>query len=174
MDDPHLARRAASGDAAAFDALVRLHQGRIRAFLRRLTKADAALADDLAQETFLEAWRKIAQYRGDAPFAAWLSRIAWSRFLMQARSRGPQTEELDESLPAPIAAPPGERLDLERAMAKLPAPERAALTLCYAMEFSHGEASEIMNLPLGTVKSHVSRGRERLRALLQLPEGEAA
>ncbi len=77
MSAERLLREAAAGDAAAFNALVREHQSKVRGFLRRLTRGDAALADDLGQETFLEAWRKIAQYRGDGSFSGWLCGITW-------------------------------------------------------------------------------------------------
>jgi RNA polymerase sigma-70 factor (ECF subfamily) len=165
MDESNLIARAAAGDAAAFDALVRTHQSRLRGFLRRLTRGDAALADDLAQETFLEAWRKIAQYRGAGSFAGWLSRIGWSRFLMEARKRKP---ELLEDVPEQsVETSPDTKLDLESAMRKISAAERAALTLCYALGHSNEEAAEILDIPLGTVKSHVLRGRDKLRALLE-------
>lgn len=172
MDMTHeeLARRAARGDSAAFSALVREHQSKIRGFLRRLTRGDAALADDLAQETFFEAWRKIAQYRAEGSFSSWLCGIAWSRFLMNRRKRREEPlEDADNNIsfdPAPAHAA---KLDLEKAMARLAAPERAALTLCYALGHSHGEAAEILELPLGTVKSHVLRGREKLQAMLEAP-----
>jgi RNA polymerase sigma factor (sigma-70 family) len=155
---------AAGGDVMLFAELVRRLQGRVRAFCLRLAKGDHALADDIAQETFLAAHRRLAQYRGDGSFAGWLYRIAWSRFRMQARGRR-ETEELDADM-AGASADPHVKLDLERAMARLSAPERAALTLCYALEFSHGEAAAILEVPLGTLKSHVQRGREKLRALL--------
>ncbi len=169
-EDQALVQRAAAGDAAAFGALTRRHQSKVRGFLRRLTRGDPAAADDLAQETFLEAWRKIAQYRGEGAFAGWLFGIAWSRFLMERRKR--REEPLDDvseiagadPQPASLA-----RIDLEKAMARLAPAERAALTLCYAFGHSHGEAAEILRLPLGTVKSHVLRGREKLQALLEGP-----
>src|ERR1700743_3228931 len=135
MSAEGLVRDAAAGDAAAFGALVREHQSKVRGFLRRLTRGDHALADDLAQETFLEAWRKIAQYRGDGTFAGWLTRIGWSRFLMEARKRKP---ELLEDLPETATeTSPDAKLDLESAMRRISAAERAALTLCYALGYSH-------------------------------------
>ncbi len=165
MDEINLIARATAGDAAAFDALVRTHQSRLRGFLRRLTRGDAALADDLAQETFFEAWRKIAQYRGAGSFAGWLSRIGWSRFLMEARKRKP---ELLEDLPEQtVETAPDTKLDLESAMHRISAAERAALTLCYAMGYSNDEAADILEMPLGTVKSHVLRGRDKMRVLLE-------
>ncbi len=166
--DTILVQRARTGDAAAFGALVRQHQSKVRGFLRRLTRADAALADDLAQETFLEAHRKLEQFRGEGSFGAWLCGIAWSRFLMERRKRKEEPLEApDETASVDTSSASLARLDLEKAMAQLAPPERAALTLCYAFGHSHGEAAEILNLPLGTVKSHVLRGREKLKALLE-------
>jgi RNA polymerase sigma-70 factor (ECF subfamily) len=163
-----LARKAAAGDAAAFGVLVRLHQSRLRGFLLRMTKGNAALADDVAQETFLEAFRKIGQF-GQGSFFGWLCAIAYSRFLMEARKR--RLEPLDETQDMADDAPEAEsasltRIDLERAMARLTPAQRAALTLCFALGMSHEEAASTLNVPLGTLKSHVNRGRERLSALL--------
>lgn len=159
--------REAAGDAASFGLLVRTHQSALRGFLRRLTRGDHALADDLAQETFLVAFRKLGQFRGDSPFAGWLYAIAWSRFLMQARKR--KLEPLDDEEGEPVAPEGGSalRLDLEKALALLRAPERAALSLCFAVGMSHEEAAAALNMPLGTLKSHVARGREKLKTLLK-------
>src|ERR1700749_2140202 len=137
--DTPLVQRARAGDAAAFGLLVRQDPSKVRGFLRRLTRGDAALADDLAQETFLEAHRKLAQYRGEGSFGSWLCGIAWSRFLME---RGKRKEDPLDELPESASTDPApasmDRLDLERAMARLSAEERAALTLCYALGHSHG------------------------------------
>jgi len=166
--DTILVQRARSGDAAAFGTLVRQQQSKVRGFLRRLTRADAALADDLAQETFLEAHRKIDQFRGEGSFGAWLCGIAWSRFLMERRKRKEEPLEApDETASIDTTSASLARLELEKAMAQLAPAEQAALTLCYAFGHSHGEAAEILDLPLGTVKSHVLRGREKLKALLE-------
>jgi RNA polymerase sigma-70 factor (ECF subfamily) len=154
-------------DAASFGALVRAHQSALRGFLRRLTRGDHALADDLAQETFLEAHRKLAQFRGDSSFASWLYAIAWSRFLMTARRRKLEPLDDDDGEPAMPEEDSIVRLDLEKALATLRAPERAALTLCFAMGLNHEEAAAALGMPLGTVKSHIARGREKLKTLLQ-------
>ena len=146
---------------------MRQRQSPLRGFLRRLTRGDHALADDLAQETFFEAWRKIEQFRGEGTFASWLARIAYRRYLMWARRR--KLEPLDEDADiADAGAAPDQRLDLEKAMARLSLPERAALTLCYAQEYTNEEAADILEMPLGTLKSHVARGREKLRKLLEV------
>ncbi len=159
-------RRAATGDVAAFGFLVREHQSQLRGYLRRLTRGNHALADDLAQETFLEAHRKIAQFQGQGSFAGWLYAIAWSRFLMEARKRKLEPlDDMDERI-AP-ECDPGLKLDLEKALALLRPPERSALTLCFALGMPHEEAAEVMKVPLGTLKSHVARGREKLKTLLK-------
>lgn len=168
-DADRLARRAAAGDSAAFSCLVRTHQSRVRGFLLRMTRGNHALADDLAQETFLEAYRKIGQYGGGS-FFGWLCAIAYSRYLMNARKR--KYESLDETQDAipddapPVAGAVIAKIDLERAMARLIPAQRAALTLCFALGMTNEEAAVAMNIPLGTLKSHVNRGREKLAKIL--------
>ena len=159
---------AMRGDAAAFGLLVRRHQSALRGFLLRLTKHNSALADDLAQETFLEAFKKIGQYDG-GNFFGWLCAIAWSRFLMDARKR--KLENIDDVPEMADDVPEAEnasliRHDLESAMATLPPIQRAALTLCFALGFSNDEAAAALSMPLGTLKSHVNRGRAKLALLL--------
>jgi len=175
MTEEQLARHAAEGNAAAFATLVRQHQSQVRGFLRRMTRGDAALADDLAQETFLEAHRKITMWRAEGSFAGWLCAIAYSRYLMEARKR--KLERLEEAMEiAGDATPEADRalrLDLESAMARLAPPERAALTLCFALGLTNEEAAMRLGLPLGTLKSHVARGREKLKTLLQAWQVEA-
>jgi RNA polymerase sigma-70 factor (ECF subfamily) len=164
MNENDLIASAVAGDAAAFGLLVRQHQSQLRGFMRRLARGDHALADDLAQETLLEAWRKIAQFRGEGSFAGWLMRIAWSRYLMAARRR--KLEPLEENDTEQFVPDPNARLDLENAMARLSSGERAALTMCYALGYSNEEGAEILAMPLGTLKSHIARGSEKLRRML--------
>jgi RNA polymerase sigma factor (sigma-70 family) len=115
---------------------------------------------------FLEAFRKIGQFRGAGSFSAWLFQIGYSRYLMHARRH--KLEPLDDT-----AGPSHEteaalhaKLDLETALARILPAKRAALTLCFAQGYSHEEAAKIMNIPLGTLKSHVLRGREEVQAML--------
>ena len=155
--------------------LVERHQQALRAFLRRAC-GDWALAEDLAQETFLTAWDKIGDLPADANVRAWLCGIGYNKTLTALRSaRRARRREADYQDTAPVAgAPhPADKLALDRAMADLPVEQRAAVALCLAGDFSHAEAAEVLALPLGTVKSHVTRGRARLLQALGLADDPA-
>lgn len=161
-----------NGDAAAFCELVRRRQGGLRNLLRRLSR-DPALADDLAQQAFLKAWRALPTLRSVGAFGAWLRRLAVNTWLEHVRATPAApvaiaTEELAEA-PAPARAT-DEQLDLDRALAQLAADERLCLVLAYSEGMSHAEISAVTTLPLGTVKSHIRRGGERLRELLNAYE----
>lgn len=162
--DIELARRAAAGDAAAFTMLVRAHEAAVRRFLRRLA-GDAA--DDLAQETFLKAWRAAGHYRGEGRYRAWLMRIAWTQFL-GARRAGLRRDAREADAPPPENRhDPEMALDLARALSRLGERERAAALLCFGEGCSHAEAAEIMGLPLGSLKSIVARARAALVKTLE-------
>lgn len=158
-------------EAQGFEGLVRTHQSRVRQQLRRLTGGDAALADDLAQETFVLAWRHIGSFRGDAKVSTWLYRIAYHAWLAQRRGVR-EHEPIDDDAALPDEATPGveadalQRIDVNRALAALPEAERVALIHCFQLDLSHAEAAEVLGWPLGTLKSHVARGKARLRATL--------
>ena len=159
-------------DRNAFSELVRRHQSKVRTVLRRLTRGDAALADDLAQETFVLAWRNLRAFRFEARFSTWIYRIAFNAWQSEARKRREVRLEIDDESPPPgsegfdvmpdIAA----RVDLERALATLSDGERAAITACYYADLSHEEAARALGIPLGTVKTHVLRAKAKLRARL--------
>jgi len=161
--------RARAGDRAAFGALVCAHQSRVRLQLRRLARGDDALADDLAQDTFVLAWRHLAGFRGDARFATWLHRIALTRFLQHVRRPG-ALEDWCEVVDAEPAHDPrlaeGLAYDVERALAELGEMQRLAILHCYHLDLSHAEAAQVLGLPLGTLKSHVGRAKARLRTRL--------
>jgi RNA polymerase sigma-70 factor (ECF subfamily) len=164
VDRALIARVLATDDRRAFEQLVRRHQGMVRAQLRRLLGGDAARADDLAQETFLLAWRKLDQFRGEARFSTWLYRIAYSRFL-QARRKRPRLPDIAAARPPPTE-PIDLRLDIAQAMGRLSPGEQAVLLHCVQMGLSHEEAAYVLAMPLGTVKSHAARGKARLRTWL--------
>lgn len=160
---------AAAGDADAFHELVLRREAGVRDLLRRLS-GDAALADDLAQQAFLQAWRALPGLRQPGAFGGWLRRLAVNVWLQHARRTNLETEELDDETPdlAPVRPAAADRVDLERALARLKPAERLCVVLSYAGSLSHGEIAETAGLPLGTVKSHVARGGEKLRAWLSL------
>lgn len=167
MNDTILVEEARRGSLRAFEALVRRHQPVVRGFLRRLT-GDLSLADDLAQDVFVAAWRKLGSYEGRGAFRSWLCRIAYTHFLEDRRASTARARHLAAIEPGRSVARSSadNALDLDRAMAALTGVQRAAIALCYGEGLSHTEAAEVLGLPLGTVKSHVARGRERLMAAL--------
>lgn len=166
--DLAMVEAAQAGSTSAFARLVDRHQQPLRAFLRR-TCGDWAMADDLAQETFLTAWSRIGALKAGASVRAWLCGIGYNKHLTALRSRGRErARERTYAAENPPSGPSmtGERLALEAAMAELPPDQRACVALCLAADFSHAEAADALGLPLGTVKSHVARGRARLLQVL--------
>jgi RNA polymerase sigma factor (sigma-70 family) len=156
-------------DQHAFGELVRRHQSAVRGLLRQLTRTDLALADDLAQETFLRVYKNIRSFRGEAKFSTWLYRIAYNCFRENARKRK-ELVGIDETKLQGEADPqtvdPGLRHDLMHALSLLPLHERSAVVLCCQNGLSHDEASRVLDIPLGTVKTNVLRGREKLKRTL--------
>lgn len=162
--DEVLVEAARAGSTSAFARLVERHQQALRAFLRR-TCGNWAQADDLAQETFLSAWERIDKLEAGASVRAWLCGIGYNKHLTALRSAGrsrAREAAYEAEKPPSSGAMTDERLTLEAAMAELPSDQRACVALCLAADFSHAEAADALGLPLGTVKSHVTRGRARL------------
>lgn len=127
-----------------------------------------ALADDLAQETFLRAYQKIDQLHEAGSEKAWIYRIGHRIFLDHIRKEKRRRDLNDEKMPDMEAQQRGDdvKMDVEQAMNTLPHPQRAAVMLCLAYGFSHGEAASALDIPLGTVKSHIARGKTVLRGFL--------
>lgn len=161
---------AQAKDQAAFGELVKRRQGWARALLRRMCQSHAE-ADDLAQEAFIKAWDRLRDLETPAAFPGWFRRIAVTTFLMAKRRQKAVFEEITDASPlaseqsTPEAAA-GAKLDLERALARLSDAERLCVTLNHGEGLSHSEIVDITGLPLGTVKSHVLRGTDKLRRLL--------
>jgi RNA polymerase sigma-70 factor (ECF subfamily) len=158
---------AMGGDAAAFTELVWRRQPWLRNFLRRLCR-DPALADDLAQQVLLQAWRSLPRLNSVASFGAWLRRLAINAWLAHVRSAPAATVPLDTAelaVPGLVSAA-AEALDLDRALARLSPEERLCVVLAYNEGLSHSEISAATGMPLGTVKSHIRRGTHQLRELL--------
>jgi RNA polymerase sigma-70 factor (ECF subfamily) len=172
--DLELVALAAAGGRAAFGELVRRHGSAVRGLLRRMG-ADGSLADDLAQDAFLAAFEQIAEFRGDGTFQAWVKRIAARLYVRRWRKDArlelvaePPEGEVEPHAPRFGAA---DRIDLDEALKGLSPVERVCVSLCYGAGLSHSEAALALNTPLGTVKSHVKRGLDKLR--LQLAPGRA-
>jgi RNA polymerase sigma-70 factor (ECF subfamily) len=161
------ARAAQAGSHQDFSRLVAAHQGALRAFLRRLC-ANAAEADDLAQETFVFVWEKIVRFDPAREFRPWLFAIAWRKYRQSKRSwlRRLRREQAAAPMEDSFTPDPGLRLDLRAALSGLAPEPRAAVLLCLGCDFSHGEAAQALEIPLGTVKSHIARARETLQAAL--------
>lgn len=170
-----------------FESLVRQHQGFIRAWLRRLTGGDTALADDLAQDTFLRALRGLAGFRGEAQPRTWLARIAlhaWHDHL-RAKQRSPvlasgawpsEDDPADDTPgyglthsidPGPsVADLVANRVDLERALQQLSEGERTVIIHACWGDLSQSEIAELTGTPLGTVKSLYRRGMQHLQSMM--------
>lgn len=164
-------RRAAAGDLAAFEELYRANVGRVYAVSVRLA-GDPGLAEELTQEAFLRAWQRLGSFRGDSAFSTWMHRITVNVVLghHRARSRRPEghAEPEETALAAMVApgSPPGEGVDLERAIARLPERAREVFVLHDVEGHSHEEISALASMAVGTSKAHLHRARRLLREAL--------
>ncbi|HUF72491.1 MAG TPA: sigma-70 family RNA polymerase sigma factor [Gammaproteobacteria bacterium] len=164
-----IARVVTDDDRIAFELLVRRYQSPLRNFLRRMTRNDAERADDLAQETLLKLYTSIASFKAQAKFSTWLYRIAYNTFLNDVRKIVPEAE-FDEAYHSPMtdnSAAAGDQRDVDAALERLPDRQRAVFDLHYKKGMTHQEVANALELPLGTVKSDLTRGREALKAMLE-------
>ena len=172
MGDAALALAARDGDREAFMQLVHAHQARVRALAYGLL-GDRALAEDVAQEVFLRAWRGLRGFRGDAGFSTWLYTIARRTALEHARRPALPTVPLDQAPPLVLVdrrgGDPVLRGDLKQA---LHPDQREAFLLVGVLGLSYQEAGGMAGCPPGTVASRVFRARSRLAAALRSAEEE--
>ena len=161
---------ARTGDRDAFAELVRRRQSWIRTLLRRLLRrccGDVTLADDLAQQVFVQAWRNIRRLRQPGSFASWLRRLAINAWLQHLRANDALRDaDADDETEVAARDAPGLALDLDRALAALSNPVRLCVILSYHAGMTHAEIAQTTAIPLGTVKSHIRRGTQRLRQRL--------
>lgn len=154
----------------AFDQLVRKYQSSVRRFFLNLTCGDRELSDDLAQETFLKAYTNIASFKNLSSFSTWLYRIAYNEFYDYLRSRK-ETDDLDTlQVDAQYSVRQediGQKMDLYRALAMLKDIERTCITLFYMEDQSIEKIAGITGCPAGTVKSHLSRAKDKMAAYLK-------
>jgi RNA polymerase sigma-70 factor (ECF subfamily) len=167
MDEEDAALLAAvcGGSERAFNRLIDRHQQAVRNFLRGLVGINEA--DDIAQETFLAAWTHARNYRGAASVRSWLLSIAWRKAKGAQRGWFRRSQRDTQWHEAGAAGDGGEtnetKYAVRQALASLSMDQRAAVMLCLGHGFTHAEAAEALDIPLGTIKSHVTRGREKLR-----------
>ncbi len=166
-------RRAQQGDQSAFHELYREHVGRMYALCLRLT-GSAAEAEERTQDVFVQAWRKLASFRGESAFSSWLHRLAVNLVLMERRSAGrrwarvaavedPGALERGGEGPSPVSG-----LDLERAVAALPEGARQVFVLHDVEGYRHQEIAELLGIAAGTSKAQLFRARRLLREMLDL------
>lgn len=173
--DLELARRSRSGDAAAFEEIYRAHAGRLYNLVFRMIGTPEA-AEDVLQEVFLHAHRKLESFRGESSLGTWLYRLAVNQCLDVLRGRQAKMARATESLDAegadePVAVSPLvpsaiSRMDLEHAIAQLPDGCRAAFILHDVEGFEHHEVATMLGVAEGTSKSQVHKARQKLRGLL--------
>lgn len=174
-EDMALVGRCRQGDLGAFEELYRAHAGKLFSVACRMI-GNRADAEDLLQEIFLSAHRKLDGFRGEAALGTWLYRLATNHCLDYLRSRAARTDQLTDALDEEpghfTAGSPGlaeqtvTRMDLERALARLPEGCRAAFVLHDVQGLEHREVAQALGIAEGTSKSQVHKARQRLRTLL--------
>lgn len=174
-DNELVARAVARHDPRAFGELVRRHQSQVRNFLRKMTR-DIDMADDLAQDCFVHAWDKLHTYAGSGSFIGWLLKVAYTTFLQSKRRSSRYDEILQEArhetdtATVRHAGVTEELGDLDKLLAVLTEEERAVMILSYACGLSHREIGIAAKLPVGTVKSIIFRGKEKIRERFEIED----
>jgi len=186
LSEAEAIERAKQGDAEAFEVLYNLHKRRVYSLCLRMT-ANTAEAEDLAQEAFLQLFRKIGTFRGESAFSTWLHRMAVNVVLMRLRKKGlpvvslEDTQDTEEEAPkkelgAPDAVLAGsiDRLQLERAVAALPPGYRMIFVLHDVEGYEHNEIAGMVGCSIGNSKSQLHKARMKLRELLKTSRAEKA
>ena len=183
LPEPEAIRLAQQGDERGFERIYRLHSQRVYALCLRMMRGNAAEAEELTQESFLQLFRKISTFRGESAFSTWLHRLAFNIVLMRLRRHSFQVLSLDEMLE------PGEKtagllqkhigsrdlrlagsldhMDLERALEQLPPGYKAVFILHDVQGYEHNEIAAIRRCSLGNSKSQLHKARARLQHLLR-------
>lgn len=171
MADQSTIERAQRGDVAAFGEIYREYEGRIYGLALRMV-LDPGRAEDLTQDVFVRAWRKLASYGGRSAFYTWLHRLAVNVVLNELRRKHREPEPLDpadhrlEGGRRAAASGAGLSIDLERAITTLPPQARLVFWLHDVEGYRHAEVGEILGIAEGTSKAHLHRARMRLRETL--------
>jgi RNA polymerase sigma-70 factor (ECF subfamily) len=170
-----LAQRSAAGDMSAFEELYERHSRRVYSLCLRMT-ANTAEAEDLAQEAFIQLFRKIGSFRGDSAFTTWLHRLTVNQVLMHFRKKGVRMEHTtDDGEPPvqvvsgtedPLKMPVVDRIALDKAIKRLPPGYRTVFVLHDVEGHEHEEISRLLGCSVGTSKSQLHKARMKLRTLL--------
>lgn len=157
-------------DKRAFDKLVKKHQSAVRRMFMNLTLGDASLSDDLAQDTFIKAYTRLGSFKSMSSYSTWLHRIAYNVFYDYTRSHR-KTDDID-GMTLPQATTGGSasaalQMDIYSALGRLKTDERTCITLQLVDGMSIDDITAITGLPAGTVKSHLSRGKQKLATFLK-------
>jgi len=179
VSDHALTRRVSEGDMQAFEELYRRHNRRVYSLCLRMTQ-NVEEAADLAQETFIQLFRKVGSFRGDSAFTTWLHRLTVNQVLMHFRKRKVRDEKTTEDGEIPEQAVPGteraakmpvvDRIALDKAIAQLPPGYRAVFILHDVEGHEHEEIGRILGCSVGTSKSQLHKARMKLRGLLNKAE----
>jgi RNA polymerase sigma-70 factor (ECF subfamily) len=174
--DFELAQRAAEGEMKSFEELYQRHNRRVYSLCLRMT-GNVTEAEDLAQEVFIQLFRKIGSFRGESAFTTWLHRLTVNQVLMHFRKRGVRLEQTTEDGEAPIqivkgtenpnAMPVVDRIALDKAIAQLPPGYRTVFTLHDIEGHEHEEIARMLGCSVGTSKSQLHKARMKLRGLLR-------
>lgn len=168
-----ITRCVLADDRQAFGELVEAYQSQVRRFFLNLTSGDAALSDDLSQETFIKAYVNLRAFKGIASFSTWLFRIGYNEFYTHKRKM--HEERLDDTVGVMTLVGSSDatndaleaNLTVQEAMSRLSDTERAAVTLFYIEDKPLKQVARIMDLPEGTVKSHLHRAKTRMTTFLK-------
>lgn len=169
-DDSELVELASQGDRVAFEKLYRRHRDRVYGLVWRLCGGDGALAEDLLQEAFVRAWRKLDSFRGDSRFTTWLHRLSVNVALSDRRIKVKRLERetalegtAERTATGEKDVYAGQRMDLEQAISKLPERARTVLVLFDIEGYSHAEIAEITGMAVGSSKAQLHRARKLVR-----------
>lgn len=165
QEEGRLVRRAKRGDTKSFEALYRLHVDKVYGLCLRMT-GNVSEAEDCAQEAFIQAWQKLAKFRGDSAFATWLHRIAVNAVLGRIRKSKREQDRIQEA--AEVNPPPAARehdghlRDLSAAIDRLPEGARHVFVLHAVYGYSHEETGDMLDIAVGTSKAQLHRARRLL------------
>jgi RNA polymerase sigma-70 factor (ECF subfamily) len=186
LSEAEAIERAKQGDAEAFEILYNLHKRRVYSLCLRMT-SNAAEAEDLTQEAFMQLFRKIATFRGESAFSTWLHRMSVNVVLMQLRKKGLPVVPLEDDIETEEETPKKDfgaqdlalegsidRLRLQNAIGKLPPGYRTIFVLHDVEGYEHNEIAELVGCSIGNSKSQLHKARMKLRDLLRTSRAEKA